>query len=201
LFIEIRLNDEVTLMDFLNFYTFAQSKKSMKFIIPLMFLSTLVFSLGCARETKNKVDQGLDLKKELPGTWESISIKVTINSPDSIPDSTDYLIVEEENWIKVLQIKPIRTYYEIDNKYRSEYRDFRDSIFSITRGIWNVFGDTLLMITPEETYQYQVKIENGLGTFTSFMDWDGDGLQDDEYVGTQRFISKSTENRTDYSSQ
>lgn len=135
----------------------------------------------------------LDLKTAIPGVWESVSIQVIVNSVNNT-DSAYVFDVPEERWINILGIKPIKTYYEPDNKYRSEYRARNDSLVNETRGIWNVFGDTLMLIAPDATYQYDVSIKNGLGTFHCFLDWDGDGQEDDEYTGIQRFVSKSTAN-------
>lgn len=135
------------------------------------------------------------LKEAMPGIWETISFKVTINSVAGIKDSTAIFEVTEEEWEKRLGIKPIRTYYELDNKFRSTYRAYgTDSIINETKGLWNVFGDTLMLIEPQVTYTYSVELrDNGTGVFRSFLDWDGDEIPDDEYVGIQRLVSKTTQ--------
>ena len=60
--------------------------------------------------------------------------------------------------------------------------------------MWNVFNDTLMMIEPNVTYQYTISQQpNGLLKFSSIVDWDSDGVEDDDYLGVQRYISRVTE--------
>ena len=163
----------------------------------LFFLATLSFLLSCNNNSSSETAQNKpqkELKDIMPGIWESVSLKVTVNSAGGKADSTYIFEVPEEEWEQRLGINPIRTYYELDNKYRSEYRAYgNDSLMNLTRGIWNTFGDTLMLIEPDVTYIYDVEIkENGTGIFRSFLDWDGDELPDDEYIGVQRYVSKST---------
>ena len=158
-------------------------------------LIVLCFLFACKQDLREPIKENtvLDLKTALPGVWESVSVRVDINTANNT-DSTDLFEVREENWEKTLGIKPIRTYYELDNKYRTEYRSRTDSLANLKRGIWNTFGDTLMLIEPDVTYQYIVSLKpNGLAEFRSTLDWDGDGQEDDEYVGVQRFVSKSTQ--------
>lgn len=159
----------------------------------LIYILLVSFFTACTTDTapEQSTTSKKDLKEILPGVWESVSIKVTMNTADN-SDTSRLFEVPEENWERMLGIKPIRTFYEVDNKYRTEYRN-RDSITNLKRGMWNVFGDTLMLIEPDVTYQYTVKIQDsGLAEFRSILDWDGDGQEDDEYIGIQRYISKST---------
>lgn len=163
-----------------------------KFAHYLLLLLLVGCQSGADPDQQTQEASPVDLKKAIPGVWESVSIRVDVNSFNNT-DSSYVFEVPEERWLNTLGVKPIRTYYENDNKYRSEYRDRADSLVNETRGIWNVFGDTLMLIAPDATYQYEVKIEKGLGKFRSLLDWDGDGQEDDEYVGIQRYISRSTQ--------
>lgn len=163
----------------------------------ILFLLLLFSLLACQNNEKAKEQQdntpAVELSKSLPGVWENVSLLVTINTVENT-DSTAYFEVKEENWSQMLGIKPIRTYYELDNKYRSEYYTAYDSLTDVRRGIWNTFGDTLMLIEPDASYTYEVKIlENGLGEFRALLDWDGDGQEDDEYLGVQRLVSRSTQ--------
>lgn len=164
----------------------------MKISISVLILFTIIF-LACQSgesPANEEVASKVDLKKALPGTWESISVTVNINTANNT-DSSYVFEVKEENWESKLGLKPLRSYYDYDNKYRLEYRSLVDTVINIDRGIWNVFGDTLMLIEPKATYQYIVKIENGFSEFRRIMDWDGDGEEDDEYLGIQRYVSKS----------
>lgn len=163
-------------------------------------LLCLVFSLlilaACQQEkasnTNNEVPP-LDLAKTLPGTWELVSIKVNVNTYENT-DSSFIQEITEEQWEKVFYVKPARTYFELDNKYRRAHLDMNEQIMSETRGMWNVFNDTLMMIEPDATYQYIVMAQpNGLLQFSARLDWDSDGQDDDEYLGVQRYISRTTE--------
>ncbi len=164
----------------------------------LLILLISLFAVACGNDApSNQQDTTATpkpLKEVIPGIWETISVRVVMNSVGGDEDSTSVFEVSEEQWEKTLGIKPIRTYYERDNKFRSVYRAYgNDSIVNVTRGIWNTFGDTLMLIEPEVTYIYDVEIRpNGTGIFRSMLDWDGDEMPDDEYIGIQRLVSKST---------
>jgi hypothetical protein len=164
--------------------------------IPYLTLILTLLLVACNNESPNQqetTEQSFDLKQEMPGIWESVSVRVLVNSAQN-QDSSYVFEVLEENWVSTLGIKPIRTYYELDNKYRTEYISRFDSLTNVKRGMWNAFGDTLMLIEPDVTYQYTVKMMgNGLAEFKSLLDWDGDGQEDDEYTGVQRLVSKSTQ--------
>ena len=165
----------------------------MKNIWLLSIVCCLFYSCSSEPTADTPTAPGPSLKEAMPGVWESVSIRVNINTADN-SDSTRIFEVPEENWEQMLGIKPIRTYYELDHKYRTEYRTRLDSLANMKRGMWNVFGDTLMLIEPDVTYQYIVALKpNGLAEFRSTLDWDGDGQEDDEYLGVQRFVSKSTQ--------
>lgn len=132
-----------------------------------------------------------DLKEQLPGAWESVSFKVTIHSANNA-DSTVVFEVAEENWQQQLGSRPILTSFYADNKYKRLFRNTGAIASDTLRGMWNVFGDTLMLIEPTTSYQYQVSVQaNGLAEFRSLMDWDGDGQADDEFVGIERKVSKT----------
>ncbi|MCG8326563.1 MAG: hypothetical protein MI974_02700 [Chitinophagales bacterium] len=157
----------------------------MYFILPVLLL-------GCQAESDKSI-QKPDLQKELPGTWEAVSVNVQINSAMGNPDSTATFVIEENEWLERLAVKPVRTYYLTDNKYRQEFKSPYDTLISVNRGMWNAFGDTLMMIEPTVTYQYTVELENGLIEFNSVLDWDGDGEEDDLYKAVHRKISIGVE--------
>lgn len=98
-------------------------------------------------------------------------------------DSSYSIVVKEEEWEEKLHMRPIFTEFFPDHKYRMEYRDLADSLTQVNRGIWNVFGDTLMLIEPRATYQYRLESHPGELRFHTYLDWDGDGVEDDEYMG------------------
>ncbi|MEZ5038256.1 MAG: hypothetical protein R2828_00125 [Saprospiraceae bacterium] len=158
-----------------------------------------LFALGsfisCQQEASSDQDhsQALDLNKTLPGTWELININVKVNTFENM-DSNFVQEIKEEDWEKIFYVKPVRTFYELDHKYRRAHFDLRDSLMSESRGMWNVFNDTLMMIEPDATYQYIVSQQsNGLLRVFTLLDWDSDGQEDDEYAGLMRYISRTTD--------
>lgn len=161
------------------------------------FLVLFIAALGlfsCQQESNSEASAPatLDLAQTLPGTWELINIKVQVNSYENT-DSSYVEEIKEEQWEKIFYVKPVRTYYEMDNKYRRAHLNLEDELMSESRGIWNTFNDTLMMIEPDATYQYIIsKQPNGLLQFRTLLDWDSDGENDDEYVGLQRYISRTT---------
>lgn len=161
--------------------------------LSLFFL--LVIIASCANEPGNASKSGQlpqDLETNLPGTWESVSLRVDINSADGT-DTSFVFEVREEEWMQRLGVKPVRTYYKPDNKYEQVFTSLSDTTLSRSRGIWNVFGDTLMMVEPNATYHYQATLEKGLIQLKARLDWDGDGEKDDDYLGVHRKISSATE--------
>ncbi len=159
----------------------------------LYVLATLgIVLFSCTSESSKSNAPQQNLLAVMPGTWESVSINVRVNSANNQPDSSYVFDVPEKDWRRILGVQPIKTYYEpgAGSTYYSEYIDLDGKITQVTRGKWFVQGDSLLLVTPEASYQYEVLIEGGKGTFHSFIDWDGDGEEDDEYTGVQRKISK-----------
>ena len=157
-------------------------------VVMILLLGSL---LSCSDNEQQDAEQQ-DLKEALPGTWEAISVRVVVNSAEGT-DSSYVFEVTEEEWVRRLGMKPIRTVYKPDNKYRQDFINRYDSVLNSGRGIWNVFGDTLMMIEPDATYQYEVTLKSGKAEYRSLMDWDGDGAADDEYLGIQRLISREVE--------
>jgi hypothetical protein len=146
---------------------------------------------GNANRSNNA--QPIDLQKELPGIWEAVSVTIDINSAFNQTDSSFTIQVSEKEWLTQKSVKPVKTFFQTDNRYRQEFRNAQDSLLSLNRGIWNTFGDTLMMIEPTVTYQYTIAFKNGLAAFSAFVDGDGDGFEDDEYLGVYRKISDNTQ--------
>lgn len=156
------------------------------------FVIGLIIFSGCnnaSSSSQENPEEQTDLKSALPGAWEAISFQVHINAADSTAPNSLFEVAEGD-WIEKLGVQPITTYYDADNKFRSAYKNQSDSLVRLTRGIWNTFGDTLMLIAPDATYQYQVNLKNERAEFRCLLDWDGDGLEDDEYIGIQKLVKK-----------
>lgn len=147
--------------------------------------------ISCSSDSAG--EGAIDLHQVMPGTWEAVSVHVIVNTALN-QDSSYVFEVKEREWKRKLGVQPIKTYYLTkDNGYRSEYYNLEDSLVNVTRGRWFVNGDSLRLVTPEATYEYEVSVSKGLGTFRALMDWDGDGQEDDNYTGIQRRISRYVE--------
>lgn len=131
----------------------------------------------------------LNLKQALPGMWITAKIEVTIHGLNGT-DSTVVEKVEESTWRNRFFVHPPEYYFGSDNKYRRVHRSLADTLISNARGLWNTFGDTLMLIEPDATYQYIVTKENEQIVFKTMVDWDGDGQTDDEFTSWQRLLRK-----------
>ena len=164
-----------------------------RFLILVLGVSAFACKQEASQQTEpGKAEQAVPLKETLPGTWESVSIRVEVNTAGNT-DSSYVFEVLEEDWAERLATKPIKYYFQPDNKYRQEFIALNDEIMSTAKGMWNTFGNTLMLIEPDATYQYQVSSSKGLMQFSATLDWDGDEQEDDNYLGIFRKISLTTE--------
>ena len=96
---------------------------------------------------------------------------------------------DSSNWEAKLKIKPIRTHFIEDGAYYSDYRNLKDSTVRRPTGAWSLKGDSLTMtqLTPDKSVlKLQLKINNDQATFHGFIDFDGEGVTNDEYFGVQK---------------
>lgn len=121
------------------------------------------------------------LKMDMLGEWRNIAMKVKIDNGDEQDSIVD---VPAGKWEEVLSIKPIRTTFDVNDTYTSEYRDHDDMVIMTRTGTWSVKGDTLIM--SEEGSTYTTKISGNVAEFEGYMDWDEDGEEDDYYWGKQQ---------------
>ncbi len=140
-----------------------------------LFASLLVLFVCCSRTAPDHSNTAAALQDELPGKWRATG--VTIHITDSLT-VTQTLQIDEAT----LREKPILWEFESGNRYRTT----SGAEGTQARGIWNAFSDTLMMVEPKVTYQYLVNFTANEAIFRARLDWDGDGEEDDAYVG--RFI-------------
>ena len=126
----------------------------------------------CSRTPPENSNTVASLQKELPGKWRAAGI--TIHIADSLAVAKTMAIDEA-----ALREKPILWEFEAGNRYRTTSGANGEQ----SRGIWNSFSDTLMMIEPKATYQYRVAFTGREAIFRAMLDWDGDGEEDDAYVG------------------
>lgn len=164
----------------------------------LFAISALALAVAACGESsapsETESTTAIDLKSELPGTWDAVSFKFILHSVNSNPELDTILETKEEEWANRYLTHPPRTYFLFDNKYRKEFRMISGDTLDSSRGMWNVFGDTLLLVETDTSYQFLVKIDKGLAEFSRILDADGDGEVDDEYIEIHRRVSRSVEN-------
>jgi len=151
-------------------------------------LGLLLLLVACqAEQSADATTEKVEWSKRLPGTWEVKYIRVEVESFEDT-DSSYVFEIDENNWQKMYSIKPYRTYYSPDSTFRRLYRGLNEQPVSENRGLWNIFGDTLMMIQPNETLQYKIALEQGDLHMTGLVDWDKDGSEDDVYYSVQRYV-------------
>ncbi|MCB9300554.1 MAG: hypothetical protein H6566_07890 [Lewinellaceae bacterium] len=161
-------------------------------LLTLLFLSLILTQCQPSGKPETATETPVPLAEALPGAWESILVRVAVNTAENT-DSSYVFEIREEEWLERTGMRPIKAYFQPDNQYRQVFTAGNDTIISVARGMWNTFSDTLLMVEPKATYQYIVTIDKGLAEFRTLLDWDGDGQEDDEYLGVHRKISSVAE--------
>ena len=129
------------------------------------------------------------LEQDLVGIWVNESMRVWVHSYNH-SDTSFIVDINEENWDLKMTIKPITTSIYPDGSYISEFRNSFDSLIYSPEGSWLLDGDSLIMEDRQATYKYQVFVDANRAEFKSILDWDNDGIADDEYFGVQRKIGE-----------
>jgi hypothetical protein len=166
----------------------------MKNIIRVLYMylastACFAFIIACFAFTelsKRHQSTKIDLAKDIIGEWRNVYVKITINHANKPPVTME---ADSSNWEARLGIKPIRTHFMADWSYYSEYLNLRDGIIRDPRGTWMIKGGSLLISqqTPDKSnYKYLLKIENDHAIFSGMIDFDGEGVANDEYYGIQK---------------
>ena len=127
---------------------------------------------------------------ELHGTWEPTWVLLT----DVVERSGmeyDVYIVDTTNWEKKRNMKPQQVTYFADGTFKGVHRDRRDSIFAISTGTWEVYGDSLYFrqFTPDTFFAtYWYKVSEDTLHLQGIIDWERNGKRDDRITSTERKI-------------
>jgi hypothetical protein len=136
-------------------------------------------------EIEEEFDYITQLEKDIVGVWENASMKVWVRTYNN-SDTSFIVDINEDTWEMKMNIKPIVTTINDDGTYISEFRNSFDSLIYKPKGTWMIDGDSLIMEDHQEVYRYQIFIDGDMAEFKSMIDWDKDGIADDEYSGVHR---------------
>lgn len=145
----------------------------------------LVLFLAMTLGACNMFDNRTEMEKNLIGTWESLSIRVEINSEGK---EMRVLDVPKSQWKEKFKIRPIRTTYNADSTYTSIYTSLEGQIITSNKGTWMVKNNMLEMreIEPKkETFKYEVEFSADSAFFKGEIAWDNDGVKNDKYEAWQ----------------
>jgi hypothetical protein len=156
-------------------------------------LTTLIFCFvgypSLAQSPKGTAGRNsADLAKELIGEWRNQVVRIKINTMNNT-DSSSTMEADTSNWEARLGIHPIRTHFQADGSYYSEYLNLKDSVVRRPTGIWMIHGDSLTMEQQKPNHsilRLRVGIQRDIATFSGLIDFDGDGKEDDDYYGVQK---------------
>ena len=152
----------------------------------LMVLSMVLGLTSFVALSQTNYAANNNLAKDIVGEWRNVYLKLVVNNK-SKPTTT--ILVDSTNWETKLGIKPIHTTFSPNGTYHSEYYNLKDSIIKKSAGNWSIKGDSITMAqqTPSKTiYTYLVSISNGYATFHGIIDFDGEGVLNDDYYGIQK---------------
>ena len=152
-------------------------------------LFAIVIILGCSARNETVKFKAPSIDENLIGEWRNTKLKVTMNSVRGIQDSVMILEADSTNWENIVQMKPIQTFFESNGSYHSDHYSINDSLLFSAKGTWTVSNDTLIMkqTSPNvATYRLKTEIINDVVIFSGKLDFDEDGVEDDDYFGIQR---------------
>lgn len=137
---------------------------------------------GCSSSSNNSDIESStkDLHAAILGQWVNLSMEIKLGRIDSV------ISVPEGQWETILQMKPIVTDFKSNGSYESKYTSLADTILFTDSGKWEMKQDSLYMTSGGNTTSYKFEYTNHVGTFTGYLDWDNDNLNNDLYIGRQK---------------
>lgn len=127
-------------------------------------------------------------KDTLVGKWENESMTVKVNSSRGEEGKDSTIVVKAGEWVERMRIQPIQTTYNEDGTWESNYFDINDKNVFTIKGSWTATEDTLYMqqLSPKKELNiYRYQINGDRVEFLTVIDWDSDGIADDNYQGIQ----------------
>ncbi|HEY0244134.1 MAG TPA: hypothetical protein VGC01_01110 [Mucilaginibacter sp.] len=152
-----------------------------------LLLTGLVISLVVFSAFSKADKPSGNLAEQLIGEWRNVYLKIIIHNKSK---PQEIVQADSTNWETRLGIKPIRTYFLENGTYYSEYRNLKDSVVRKASGTWSLKkGDSIIMtqLSPDKSVlKLKMQIINDHATFTGLIDFDGEGIDNDEYFGIHK---------------
>jgi len=162
----------------------------MRTVILITLLTTLLYTCTNEQEPTASNAATQDITAALLGTWEAKSLKIEVDTYMG-QDSSFVFEVAEENWERVYSVRPFRTFFATDSTFRTIRRSYTGQVIGEDRGLWRAFGDTLILLQSDYTVQYKVLIDKGQAEWAGVIDWDRDGVEDDVYYASYRYVGRT----------
>ena len=128
--------------------------------------------------------------EDLIGEWETVTITVNITSKKGKPRN-EVTYIGYEEWQTKLQRNPVHIFFYADSTWTWQFYTLEDSLIRGNIGTWFIKGDSLIVKDPAEpknNKEYRMHAKGDSLEFRTFVDWDYDGKEDDQYIGLNRRI-------------
>jgi len=162
---------------------------------PLVGILLLFSSLVSCTDQPKSTPERFPGAEVLVGTWQSEELTIRLHSAFGQVDSFVEIKANPANWVDVMGLQPIETTFYPDYTYKAVYREPDGSLRSETSGYFEMFGrDSLLIhrIKPsKETIRHSwVEKNDSVYGFSSLVDYDRDGVVDDELFSINKRIQR-----------
>lgn len=159
-----------------------------------IYLSLPLFLLSCETKPGNSDDHSAPdntaLNEALLGTWEIVEMR--LKAPTfSGSDTTFTQHITEAEWGQVYGVKPARTVFTDDGKFKRTLYMRSGQVADVVNGLWKVEGDSLLTIEPNVTLSYLTTLNGASLKLKGKIDYDRDGAADDDYEANYRLVART----------
>lgn len=138
-------------------------------IIAVLFLASCASSKALLTET-------------LTGSWQAEKIRIKMNGVRGT-EKDSVVIMEQSDFKEIMGFDGNYAKYKENGDYTMIYTGISDTVTLKITGKWHIEGDSLIIdqITPQErTMTYELKSKKGKAIMNGLIDFDNDGIEDDE---------------------
>ncbi|PHI20906.1 hypothetical protein CEQ90_05945 [Lewinellaceae bacterium SD302] len=154
----------------------------------------LLFCFACTQDkesaTSEPANESISLNEDLLGTWEIVEMRVKAPSYMG-SDSTFIQHITEADWGQVYGVKPAKTAFTKDGKFKRTLFLRTGQTTDVVNGLWKIEGDSLLTIEPNVTLSYLPTLDGEKLKLVGTIDYDRDGVSDDEYEANYRLVART----------